>query len=367
MRGLYIHIPFCKKKCAYCDFVSYPGGEEYFEAYTDELCREMRRYKGEKIDTVFVGGGTPSLLPVKCMEKLINNVYKTFSVSRECEITLESNPGTMQKEKPAELRNLGINRLSIGVQSFNDDELKRIGRIHSAAEAEETIIAARGAGFQNINIDIMFSLPGQTAGSLAETIEKTIMLLPEHVSCYSLILEEGTALYKEYAAGKLKPTGEEEDRRMYAYLCKKLNAAGYRQYEISNFAREGYECRHNLKYWDCTEYIGIGAAAHSYYGAERFYNTASIEKYLRGEYREGNAERITRTEAIKEFMIMGLRKTDGIEKAEFYRRFNEDIFTVFGDSLNKFLSGGFMEETREKIRFTPAGVNVSNTLLCEFV
>lgn len=367
MKGLYIHIPFCRKKCAYCDFVSYVGCEDFFDRYISAAEKEMSRYKGEKIDTVFVGGGTPSILTDSQLERLFGAIYKTFCVTDSAEITIESNPGTLSLQKLLKMRDLGINRLSIGVQSFDDGELAAIGRIHDAAAAFCAVEEAKKAGFSNINLDIMFSLPRQTRQSFAETLEKAIETGVRHISCYSLILEENTPLYKEYESGKFEPNDDETDRSIYEYACRRLQKAGYVQYEISNFCMPGYECRHNLKYWDCDEYIGIGAAAHSYYESKRYCNTTSLTKYISGEYREGGAEKITREESIKEFMIMGLRKTRGISKHEFAKRFGTDVMSVFANEIKKFVSAGLMEEKDGFIRLTFDGINVSNSILCEFV
>lgn len=367
MRGLYIHIPFCKKKCAYCDFISYAGKDDLIDRYVGAVCKEMSGYSGEKIDTVFIGGGTPSLLSEENIKRLMREVRRHFFVAEDAEITMEANPGTLSEKKLCAIKEAGINRLSIGVQSFHDAELEKIGRIHNAKTAEQTILSARAAGFSNINIDLMFSLPNAISASLADTLERAIALSPEHISAYSLILEEHTTLYDEYISGNLALPSDEEDRAAYQYICRRLGEAGYRQYEISNFSLPGFECRHNLKYWDCREYIGVGAAAHSYYKDERFYNTEVLEKYINGEYREGKAEKITIDEQIKEFMIMGLRKTEGVSKAEFKRRFGRDISEIFAEQTERFLKLGLLEDKNGGLRLSREGINVSNTILCEFV
>lgn len=367
MRGLYIHIPFCIKKCKYCDFVSFSGCEKRFGEYIDALCNEMAEYKGEKIDTVFIGGGTPTLLAENETAELLLHIRNNFELSADTEFSVEANPKTLTPQKLSALKEGGVNRISIGIQSFNDDELLNIGRRHNAAEAEEAFYAARNAGFDNINIDIMFSLPGQTGKSFLKTLRTVIGLNPEHISCYSLILEEGTPLYDEAQKGILQLPNEEEDRENYELARRVLREAGYIQYEISNFAKTGFECRHNLKYWDCDEYIGLGLAAHSYYRGRRFFNTENLGDYLKGKYRTDSGEQLTRADKISEFMIMGLRKTAGIDKREFSRRFGCDVKDVFGEQISRFIGGGFMAEDSDNLRLTEAGVNVSNSILCEFV
>ncbi len=367
MKGLYIHIPFCKSKCRYCDFTSFSGCDGIFGEYINMLLKEMEQYRGESIDTIFIGGGTPSILPMELFSEIVKGIYSNFDVSESIEFTVEANPKTLSKEKLEKMLNSGVNRLSIGVQSFNDNELAAIGRIHTAYQAEETIKMAKNAGFSNINIDIMFSLPEQTNQSFKNTIEKAIDLDVEHISCYSLILEEGTPLYKDYIEGRLALPDEEEDRANYEYICNELKKAGFLQYEISNFAKSGYECRHNLKYWDCKEYIGLGLSAHSYNGDFRYFNTSSMEKYLNGEYLEEKEERLNCEEKIKEFIIMGFRKTKGIDKQEFFKRFGEDFCLLYKEQITRFVKGGFLEDNGNYIRLTKKGVNVSNSILCEFV
>ena len=367
MKGLYIHIPFCLKKCKYCDFTSFVGMEAFFESYVQELTKEMRQYKGDKIDSIFIGGGTPSILNAGQLKIITDYIYNNFDVAADAEFTLESNPGTLTDEKLRMFREAGINRLSIGVQSFNDLELIKIGRIHTAKEAAEAILAARKNGFSNINIDLMFSLPGQTRESLIKTLETALSLNPEHISCYSLILEEDTPLYDEVKKGVLYLPEEEEDRELYTLACEILSNHGYQQYEISNFSKKGYECRHNLKYWDCEEYIGVGIAAHSYYKEERYFNTDSFEKYMKGEYTEEKTGKLSEEDKIKEFIIMGLRKTEGISREEFFKRFKKDFSKLYETEINKFKKLKLLEEKDGFIRLTFEGINLSNSVLCEFV
>lgn len=365
MKGLYIHIPFCITKCRYCDFVSFTGCENLFGKYIDKLCDEMKEYKGEMADTIFIGGGTPSLLCTDDLKKLVCSLKENFDISKDTEFTMESNPKTLSYEKLCELREIGINRLSIGIQSFNDNELKKIGRVHNFQDAYEAVVSAKRAGFSNINIDLMFSLPGQTEESLKYSLKKAMELDVPHISYYSLILEEGTPLFKEYADGVLQPTEEETERNMYDYICRSLKEHGFLQYEISNFAKKGYECKHNLKYWDCDEYIGLGTAAHSYYCGSRYFNTEALDCYLDGNKR--SYERLTDEDKIKEFVIMGFRKTEGISKKKFFERFHLNFHEIYGTQTQKFKNMKLMEENEEFIRLSHEGISVSNAILCEFV
>ncbi len=367
MKGLYIHIPFCIKKCKYCDFISYTGCEGVFSKYISELKKEMLQYTGEKLDTVFIGGGTPTILEADLISKISEDVFDIFDVQKDAEFTIEANPKTITEEKLYKMLSSGINRLSIGVQSFNDNELKAIGRMHNKDEAKAAVALAKSAGFSNINIDIMFSLPNQTEESFKNTLETAVSLNPEHISCYSLILEEGTPLFKEYREGKIHLPDDETDRKNYKFACEFLKKAGFTQYEISNFSKEGYKSKHNLKYWDCNEYIGVGVAAHSYYNSSRFFNTSDLDKYLSGIYREAAPEMISLKEQIKEFMIMGFRKSDGIKKSEFLKKFGVSVEEIYKKEIDKFKAGGFLTETEDNIFFTEDGINVSNSILCEFV
>lgn len=367
MKGLYIHIPFCIRKCKYCDFTSFTGCEGNFGEYAEKLTAEMKIYKGERIDSIFIGGGTPSILNVSDLKKIADAIYENFDVQKNAEFTIESNPKTLTDEKLYEIRKMGVNRLSIGVQSFNDDELKKIGRIHNSKDAENAVIAAKSAGFSNINIDLMFSLPSQSEKSFKNTLEKAISLNPEHISCYSLILEEGTPLFDEYEDDKIVLPDEECDRAIYKYTVEALKKAGFLQYEISNFAKKGYECKHNLKYWNCDEYIGIGLAAHSYVNDERYFNTDLLEKYLSGEYSDSKREKLTLDDKIKEFVIMGLRKSEGISKSVFLKRFKRDISDIYSEQIGKFKALKLIEEEGDFLRLTFEGINISNSVLCEFV
>lgn len=366
MKGLYIHIPFCIKKCRYCDFTSFADKNGCFDAYVNAVIGEMAQYGGENVDTVFIGGGTPTALPSKALSRVVEAVFKNFRVSADYEFSVEANPGTLDDEKIKTLLDGGVNRISVGVQSFNDDELKMLGRIHSAQTAYNTICRLSKLGFSNINADIMTALPSQTEIGLLKTAERMLELPLSHISAYSLIIEDGTPMAEDYEKGILSLPDEECDRNMYSSLVKKLADNGFNRYEISNFAKNGYECRHNIKYWQCGEYIGLGAAAHSYIGNERFSNTPDLAKYIEGEYcRSG--ETLTEADKKAEFIFMGLRMMRGISEKEFQKRFNESFCNTYKKQLEKFIGGGFMKEENGFYAFTEKGADVSNSILCEFI
>lgn len=365
MKGLYIHIPFCIKKCLYCDFVSLTGCEDKFSAYIDALINEAQEYKGECVDTVFIGGGTPTVLSSVLLDKLLKELNKAFKISSNAEITCECNPGTLSDDKLLALVNGGVNRISMGVQSFNDNELTAIGRIHNAQLAYNAVNELREKGIHNINIDLMTALPSQTPQSLARTLEIASELPITHISAYSLIIEDGTPLEREYSKGNLILPDEDADREMYRYAVDFLTSKGFQQYEISNFAKKGFECKHNIKYWDCDEYIGLGAAAHSYVKKKRFSNSSDITEYMNGNKRDEIL--LSRNDEISEFMMLGLRKIQGINKVEFKNRFKTEIEDVFGKVLERFLSLELLENCNENYRLTKRGIDVSNSVMCEFI
>ncbi len=278
-KGLYVHIPFCVKKCKYCDFVSFENGDK--DAYINALIKERDIYSGEELDTDFIGGGTPTTLETSQIERLFGYIGKSFRISKDAEWSVESNPSTFDGEKLRVMRDYGANRLSVGVQSFSDNELLALGRIHTDQKAEDSIMLA-GEYFDNINIDIISAVPNQTKLSFILTLEKAIALHPKHISCYSLILEEGTPLFAEYERDELMLPDEDTEREIYETACKLLENAGFNQYEISNFAKDGFECRHNLKYWHLGDYIGAGVSAHSLIGRTRRENTADLKRYISG-------------------------------------------------------------------------------------
>lgn len=365
MTGIYIHIPFCVKKCAYCDFVSYPNMEEHIDAYITALTEEMKQYKDTKADTVFIGGGTPSLLNPNQTEKLTRAVFDNFKLCGNYEFTMEANPGTLDDDRIAAMLKGGINRVSVGVQSFNDTELKAIGRIHDARTAYGTVLKLHKAGFNNINIDLMTGLPGQTLESLKRTLDRAMSLPVTHISAYSLIIEDGTPLEKAYSTGRITLPGEDADREMYSYTFDFLASKGFNRYEISNFAKKSFECEHNIKYWTFKPYIGLGVAAHSFDGNTRSCNSSNIKDYMEGIDRE--VTRLSRQDRISEFIITGLRMDRGIDTGDFKRTFNEDIESLYGKELKKFISLDLMKYENGFYSLTSKGVDISNSVLCEFV
>lgn len=364
VKGLYVHIPFCVRKCSYCDFPSYSGMGNLTDEYISAAAREAEQYAGQSIDTVFIGGGTPTALSCAQLNALFDMIYKNFDVHRGAEITVEANPGTVDAAKLDVLKIAGVNRVSLGVQSFNDTELSILGRIHSADEAKRCAYLVRER-FDNFNLDIMTALPGQTMEILMKTLETAAELEPTHLSCYSLIIEEGTPFFDRYSGSDELPD-EDEDRDMFAALCDKLKQCGYERYEISNFAKRGFRCRHNIRYWECREYIGLGAAAHSYDGAARYYNTSDVKEYIAGN-RYGGCVRLSENDKIGEFVMMGLRMTDGVSASEFERRFGKKIESVYPEQIKYFLDTELLRCCGNRYMLSARGMDVSNYIMSEFM
>ena len=340
MEALYVHIPFCVKKCLYCDFNSY--ADTSLEAqYIDALVKEIGAIGKKNLKTIFIGGGTPTILSYKNLETLL----KALEGFKAIEFSIESNPGTTDRDKLELLRRHGVNRLSIGLQAWQNPLLKRLGRIHSLEDFLESYRLARETGFDNINIDLMFDIPGQTLGNWKETIDKVAELSPEHISCYSLIVEEGTQFYNMWENGQLIIPDEDEDRQMYYYAVEKLKYYGYKQYEISNFSKPGLECRHNIVYRQDGEYAGVGAGAHGYVDGIRYSNLRGVGEYIEG-IRNGSAveekNTVTVKAAMEEFIFLGLRMMEGISKSEFQKRFNCPIGEIYANQLKKFTSIGLL-------------------------
>lgn len=371
--GIYLHIPFCIRKCGYCDFLSAAASKEQRAEYVQALLAEIKSWDGTTtlpVDSIFFGGGTPSLLSGDQVKELMQSLSHTFQLSQNVEVTLECNPGTIEKEKLKGYQNAGINRLSIGLQSADNEELKLLGRIHTWEEFLENYFLAREIGFSNINIDLMSALPGQTKQRFEETLNKTAALIPEHISVYSLILEEGTPFYERYASGK-GLLSEEADRELYARTKELLSDYGYYRYEISNYALPGKECRHNNRYWRREEYLGLGLGASSFFQGKRWKNTSDIKEYqshsdsllpLRQE-----VECPTREEAMGEWMFLGLRRTQGVSKQKFYDCFQVHLEEIYQEVLQKMKNCGCLEETEEFVRLTQRGIDVSNSVMCEFL
>ena len=375
---LYIHIPFCVKKCAYCDFLSGPASNQQIEEYVQALIEEIRYYKefakNYEVSTVFWGGGTPSLLTGEQMKALMETLGQTFFIRQNAEITMEANPGTVTVEKLLACQKAGINRISFGLQSVNNEELKMLGRIHTYEEFLESYEAARKAGFQNINVDLISAIPKQTVSSWEQTLQTIISLQPEHISAYSLIVEEGTPFAKLYGEGceleHLLPS-EEEERRMYERTEELLQEAGYHRYEISNYAKEGDECQHNLGYWERKEYLGLGLGASSLIEETRFHNTDEMEEYLRDANNpillRREQEKLDRQEQMEEFVFLGLRKIRGIQEEKFAEMFGEDIWDCYGKNLERVIKEGLLEREEGVLRLTRKGIDVSNYVFYEML
>lgn len=377
---LYLHIPFCVRKCNYCDFFSASGTEEEQAVYVSAMIQEIQSYQelsGEyEVQTIFLGGGTPSLLTPEQIEQIFNAIYHTFSVNENAEITMEMNPGTVDIEKLHAMKAAGVNRLSIGLQSAQNEELKMLGRIHTFEEFLETWKLIEQAGFKNRNIDLMSALPGQTIESYEDTLSKVLALEPEHISAYSLILEEGTVFYDWYEKGKLdrgawKLPSEEEEYAMGELTILRLAEAGMHRYEISNYAKPGKECRHNLGYWDRTEYLGIGAGSSSLIKGERFDHIrdrkAYIEKIRNGESILIDREILSVESQMEEFMYLGLRKIEGVSRTDFQNYFGKNVDDVYGKILDKSEEEQLLEFSGDRIRLTHRGMDVSNCVLAEFL
>lgn len=366
MKGLYIHIPFCIRKCDYCDFVSFPKCDNHFGEYVNALIKEMKKYCGTHIDTVFIGGGTPSVLSPYLISRICNAVKENFILCDNYEWTIEVNPGTVTDEKIKAILEGGINRVSVGVQSFNDCELASAGRIHNAKTAYDTVIKLSECGFKNISIDLMESLPNQTAESFKKSLEVAVSLPITHISVYSLIIEEGTPIKEKYDKGIYEMPDEDTDRDLYKFTKEFLGERGFCRYEISNYAKTSYQSKHNLKYWNCDEYIGIGVAAHSYIDGVRYYNTSVLEDYINGVTVIGK-DILSNSDKQGEFMMLGLRKTEGVNKKEFNKRFNCMPEDIWGESITKFITSGFMRENDGYYALTEKGTDVSNSIMCEFL
>ena len=371
--GIYVHIPFCKKKCDYCDFISYCDKGMLISDYIESVIKEIEIQNIQsKITTVYIGGGTPSYIDSKYIIKILEKI-KEKNISEDAEITIEVNPGTVTEKKLKDYINCGINRLSIGLQSTKDEILKEIGRIHEYADFLNTYNMAKKIGFNNINVDLMIGLPNQKIIDIKESLEKILELNPNHISVYSLILEEGTPLFKKVEDGVLKIPDEELERNMYWYVKNTLELNGYKHYEISNYAKEGYESKHNLNCWNQKEYIGIGCAAHSYKNITRYSNTENIEEYINNIHKkcfEKNRiihEVQTEEDARKEFMLLGLRKIDGVKINEFKNKFGDNPIYLYRNQLDKLSKENLIIVDNDNIRLSNRGIDLANLVWEEFI
>lgn len=373
---LYLHIPFCVSKCKYCDFLSAPSGEEQRQIYAERLCRRIRYWSdvihnyGYEIVSIFVGGGTPSILTEAQITQVFEAVHESFPIREDAEITLEMNPGTDVKDKLPVYRELGINRLSMGLQSADNEELKCLGRIHTYEDFRQVYQWAREAGFTNINVDLMSAIPGQTLESYEDTLRKVADLEPEHISAYSLIIEEGTPFYERYGEGRHAEELPDEDteRQMYVRTGEILEDYGYHRYEISNYAKDGYECRHNLGYWDRKEYLGLGAGASSLMDHIRWKEPDHIgpSTGLVLEERE-DITRLRRKDEMEEFMFLGLRKINGVSEYDFYKSFRVSMDEIYKESIENLIKEGLLVREEDRIRLTDRGIDLSNYALSQFL
>lgn len=397
---LYIHIPFCMKKCAYCDFLSGPAPRETIDRYVTALVAEIRQYQklaeNYRVTTIFFGGGTPSILSGGQMKEVFDALRDVFEIQADAEITMEANPGTVTKENLQAYRACGINRISFGLQSVDDKELKLLGRVHTMRQFEESYDLARKAGFQNINVDLISAIPGQTVASWEHTLDTVIRMNPEHISAYSLIIEEGTPFYEIYGEnakeeqdsrcekcladdGKQMDIGknfpklpdEEAERCMYELTAEKLEAAGYLQYEVSNYAKPGYACRHNKGYWQRVEYLGIGTGAASLIENERYQHISDTDLYIRANGKldqiEEEKEKLDWNAQVEETMFLGLRMKEGVNKQKFRERYHREIQEVYGEVLEKLKEEGLLCEEEERICLTKRGNDLSNYVLAQFL
>lgn len=379
--GIYVHVPFCKQKCKYCDFISFQNCENYFDDYFECLKKEITEKANEinsenkkiLIDTIYFGGGTPSIVCEKYIEEVLNKIYEYYNVSENAEITVEVNPGTVDKFKLEKYFEIGINRLSIGLQSTDDKLLKMLGRIHTYKEFENTYDLARKIGFKNINVDLMIGLPNQSLENVHDSLEKIVQKNPEHISVYSLIIEENTKMFDLIEKGELELPDEDVERKMYWSVKKFLEENGYNHYEISNFSKLGFESKHNANCWNQHEYLGFGIAAHSYFNNIRYSNIVNLRQYIENWKNEQSVYNIVfhehqnKDDMMKEFMMLGLRKIDGVKISEFKEKFVDNPIFVFRNQLNKLVEEGLIEVLDNNIRLSDRGLDLANEVWMEFV
>lgn len=365
---IYVHIPFCARKCDYCDFVSFTCKEETVEAYflslKNQIIQKSETAGNIPVVSVFFGGGTPSYPRALLICDTLKLIKERFNLAADAEISIEMNPNSASFDKLKEYKEAGFNRISIGLQSANDNELKTLSRLHTLSEFEDTFDSARKAGFANINIDIMAALPGQSLASYRETLKKVCAYNPEHISAYSLIIEEGTPFFERYSDGKGLPN-EDDEREMYYETERYLAEFGYHRYEISNYAKEGFECRHNVGYWRRTDYLGFGIAAASLFDNKRYLTHSNLSAFIEGDFEE-TCEVLSKEDAMEEFMFLGLRMTNGVSKKEFYENFGVMMEEVYGATLKRLEKQGLLVNG-ERVMLTKRGLDISNVAMAEFL
>ena len=375
MLGLYIHIPFCVTKCKYCDFNSFKIDLNEKIKYLNYLGEEMKLYKEEiknrEIDSVFVGGGTPSILNENEINILFEKIKENFNIKSNAEITMECNPGTLTLNKLKVMKKSGVNRLSIGLQAVQNHHLKYIGRIHTFEEFEKNYHDAKQMGFDNINIDLMYALPNQSREDWMESLEKVVKLNPTHISAYSLILEENTELFKMYERDEFNLLDENTDIEMYEYTIDYLKSHGYNQYEISNYAKDNFECKHNVLYWKCEEYVGIGASASGYFNGIRYNNICELDNYekmiLEGEKPIEWEEKLSIKDEIEESIFLGLRMNEGIQISDFKEKYNFDFEKEYKNEIEKLSKMELIEIDNNLMKITQKGREISNSVFVEFI
>lgn len=373
--GLYIHIPFCQQKCLYCDFPSHANLTNLYQPYVAALCREISGLGGVLsgciVDTIYIGGGTPTVLSVNCLSQILEQVHDSFSIEKTAEISIEANPGTVDFGKLLALRAAGVNRISFGVQTFEESLLLSIGRIHSATQGVEVVKMAQQAGFVNVNIDLMYGLPGQTTQQLSDSILQAVELDVSHISVYGLKVEDGTPFAIMQQQGALHLPDEDTDEAMYELTTQLLPQKGLARYEISNFAKIGYECHHNLKYWQYQPYIGIGAAAHSFWQKERLANMTDVAAYIRaieqGLLPIAEREIPERSTAMAEYVFLALRTVQGMSVQKFNDYFNADFFTYYGDAIARLTGKSLILTTKDRIFLTEIGMKYGNVVFRAFL
>ncbi|PXV89488.1 oxygen-independent coproporphyrinogen-3 oxidase [Lachnotalea glycerini] len=373
---IYIHIPFCVKKCDYCDFLSFP---QLNVNYVPALIREIeeinlmgKEAKNYIVKTIFIGGGTPSILEGEEIALVLKSVYKRFEIDSNVEITIEVNPGTATNNKLKAYQEAGVNRISLGLQSINNEELRELGRIHTYEEFLENYWLARKIGFSNINIDLMSAIPRQTVESWNKVLEKAIKLSPEHLSAYSLMIEEGTKFYDKWKQNILKLPSEEEERLMYYNTKSILEAAGYHRYEISNYCKKGFECKHNVGYWRRVEYIGFGLGGASFINHTRFSNVNNMQDYLKGaddnwEHLHQEIHQLSKQEEMEEFMFLGLRMINGVSIKQFEELFDVTYQSIYGTCSAQLVKDNLLDINGDRICLTEKGIDLSNCVLAEFL